>query len=308
MRIGIVDLDTSHPQAFDPLLRAAGHDIVGVVGGDTVVDPHYTAQYAAEHDIGLVASSPQELIGEIDLAFVHSVNWDHHVDRIRPFVEAGIGVNVCKPFAGSAADLDQLEQWVADGARISGGSALRWCAAAQTLPVPQAQSSFGVTYGHPLDYGIHAFAFVSGLMGPGMVAARALDDVGRQVQIRWDDGRTSVVHVLAKGEGYGFYATVAGQAQTQFIDATGTDLYGPFISGTLANLTGEAFEGPGALTFAELVEPERAVIAGRASASNDGRWVELRDDPLLADGSFDGAEFASEYAVTRRAALGLPAR
>lgn len=303
MRIGLVDLDTSHPQAFAPLLAERGHDVVAIVGGDTVVDDEYTQQYAQEHGIETVAQRPEDIVDQIDIAFLHSVNWDDHVGRLEPFVRAGIPAKVCKPFAGNAADLDQLESWVADGAVIAGGSALRWSAAGAARP--DSTSGFAVTYGHPLDYGIHAFSLLSGIMGPGITCARALDEDGAQVQLRWNDRRTAIVHVLPAGGGYGFYASVAGPDGVEFVDATGTDLYGPFLDVTLAHLTGTE-QLP--VSFAELVEPERAIIAARASAAHDGAWIELRGDDRLAQGAFDGAPFAREYAAKRRTALGLPAR
>ncbi len=169
MRIGIVDLDTSHPAAFAPLLAARGHEVVAVVGGTTVMDDAATAAYAAEHGIARVVPEPGDLVGLVDAAFVHTVDWDCHVDRVRPFVEAGVPVKVCKPFAGNEVDLARLEAWAAGGARIAGGSALRWCATADRLRAALGDGPVHVsalTYGHVLDYGIHAYALVHGIMGP----------------------------------------------------------------------------------------------------------------------------------------------
>ncbi|ACQ81579.1 hypothetical protein Bcav_3336 [Beutenbergia cavernae DSM 12333] len=303
MRIGVVDLDTSHPSSFHPLLLARGHDVVAVVGGDTVATPEYTAQYASERGIERVEDDPAALVGDVDVAFVHSVDWDDHVERIRPFVQAGVGVHVCKPFAGRVADIRQLEAWAADGARIAGGSALRWSATARAGAALAPRTVFAVTYGHLLDYGIHAYSLVHGMVGPGIEAVRALDGAGRRAELRWADGRTAVVVVEEPGGGYGFYATVVGEGGVSQLDASKDDLYGAFLDVTCAYLDGEAELG---LTFSELVEPELAILAARASAAHDGAWIGLHgDDERLAAGDVDGGEFAPGYAATRRAALGI---
>ena len=36
MKIGIVDLDTSHPQAWIPIEREMGHEVIGVWDGGSV--------------------------------------------------------------------------------------------------------------------------------------------------------------------------------------------------------------------------------------------------------------------------------
>jgi predicted dehydrogenase len=304
MRIGVIDLDTSHPAAFLPLLRARGHDVVAVFGGNTVVDDDWTHRYAAEHGIGQVVNDPGELFGIVDAVFVHSVNWDVHLERARQFAARGVPVHICKPFAGNAADLRELVALAAGGARISGGSALRWCAAVadwKNAAWP-ADTAFVVTYGHPLDYGIHAYALVHGLFGPGIEAARALDLQARRVELRWSDGRTALVAVPPSGDAYGFFATIAGPTGVHHLDAGGSDLYSRFIDVTLEHLT--ASDG-GTLSLNELVEPDLAAVAGLASAHHDGRWIGLHDDARIDSVSYDGAAFAAEYRKTRRAALGL---
>jgi len=305
MRIGVIDLDTSHPQAFLPLLRHRGHDVVAVFGGHTVVDDEYTRRYAQQHGIGLVVSDPKELLGAVDAVFIHSVDWDNHVVRALPFAESGVPIHICKPFAGRASHIRELVRWADSGVRLSGGSALRWSASVSEWRETgqQVLTAYAATYGHPLDYGIHAYSLLSGLLGPGMVAARSLDTDGLRVELRWRDGRTAVVAVAPPGTGgYGFFATLVTPGGVQQIEAGGTDLYDRFVGVTVSHLAGERDQP---VSFAELVEPELAVIAGLASARHSGSWIGLHDDPRIDDVSFDGQTFAAAYRVNRRKALGL---
>lgn len=303
MRIGVVDLDTSHPETFLPVLREQGHDVVGVYGGDTVVDAAYTAEYARRHGIAEVVDHPGELIGRVDAVFIHSVNWDLHVDRARLFAEHDIPMHIGKPFAGQARDICRLTEWEAGGVRISGGSALRWSPAVTAWREGQrrAFSGLSATYGHPLDYGIHAYSLLHGLLGPGIEAARSLDADCRRVELRWRDDTIALVCVVPHGS-HGFYATVVSAESVDHIDAGSSDIYRPFLDVTTRHIAGKRDQG---VSFAELVEPELAAIAGLASAQHDGRWVSLHGDPAIDDAAFDGAEFAASYRTQRRQQLGL---
>ena len=116
MRIGIVDLDTSHPQNWVPIERELGHEIVGVWDSATVRLPGDAEEFAKEHDIPRVFDSYEEMAPEVDCAIIHGADWDLHIEKARPFVEAGKSVLLDKPMAGCLSDLNQIKAWVAAGA------------------------------------------------------------------------------------------------------------------------------------------------------------------------------------------------
>ena len=105
MKIGVVDLDTSHPQNWIPIERELGHDVVGVWDGGSVHPPKYVRDFAAEHNIPRVYESLDELAADVDCAIVHGCDWDTHIAKSHPFIEAGKSVLVDKPIAGNLADL-----------------------------------------------------------------------------------------------------------------------------------------------------------------------------------------------------------
>ena len=47
MRIGVVDLDTSHPQNWIPIERELGHEVVGVWDGGSVHPAEYVKRVNA---------------------------------------------------------------------------------------------------------------------------------------------------------------------------------------------------------------------------------------------------------------------
>ena len=58
MKIGIVDVDTSHPQNWIPLERELGHEVVGIWDGGAVHPPEYVRQFAEEHASELKRKDP----------------------------------------------------------------------------------------------------------------------------------------------------------------------------------------------------------------------------------------------------------
>jgi hypothetical protein len=304
MRIGIVDLDTSHPAAFVPLLRELGHDVVMVFGGDTIVDDAYTRDFARQHAIAEVVADPAEMIGAVDLVFVHSVDWNVHLDRVRSFAEHDIAVHVSKPFAGRASDIRELRCLAAAGARISGGSALRWSRVVQDWADGgrTAQMGFAAILGHPLDQGVHAYSLLHGTLGPGIQAARTLDGPDPLVELRWGDGRRAVVGHLRGRRVHDYTVTLVTEDGVVHLDAADGELYEPFLAATVPSLTGESALP---ITFDQLLEPELAAIAALASSHHGGAWIGLSDDARIDDVNFDSRGFVTDYRAARRERLGL---
>jgi len=122
MKIGVVDLDTSHPANWIPIERDLGHEVVGVWDGGSVHPVEYVRDFAKEHEIPTVYDSLEQMVGEVDCAIIHGCNWDTHIAKARPFVESGKAVLIDKPVAGNVRDLKQLCRWAGEGARITGGN------------------------------------------------------------------------------------------------------------------------------------------------------------------------------------------
>src|SRR4051812_41103249 len=111
MKIGIVDLDTSHPAAWIPIERSLGHEIAGILDGGDIHPPGYAQKFAAEHQVPRIFASVDAMVKQVDCAIIHSCDWDTHVAKARPFVEAGKSVLIDKPVAGNLRDLRQIQSW-----------------------------------------------------------------------------------------------------------------------------------------------------------------------------------------------------
>jgi len=302
VRIGLVDLDTSHPQSWVPIERESGHEVIGVWDGGSVHPAGYAEKFAADLGIPRVYVSLEEMAGDVDCAIIHGCDWDTHVEKARVFVEAGRSVLIDKPLAGTLSDLRQIEEWARQGARVSGGSSVRFCEEIkewQNRPVEERGTPDTVLCGCAVDefnYGIHAYSMLFGIMGPGAVSVRHLGKgVQRRVQVKWPDGRMGFVVVGEAEKWIPFYASITTEKSAHIFQADPTKLYRALLEVMLPYLAGETDKPP--LSPEALVEPELCALAARQSWLNGDKEVRLED--VADDDGYDGAAFASAYRKQR---------
>ncbi len=303
MRIGVVDVDTSHPQNWIPIERELGHEVVGLWDGGSVHSEEYVKKFATDHNIPTVYSSLETMAAEVDCAIIHGCDWDTHIDKTRPFVEAGRSVLLDKPVAGNVRDIDQIKQWVNEGACISGGSSLRFCYETRdwlAKPIEERGTPHTAICGCGVDeynYGIHGYAMLCGILGPGIRCVRHLGKgVQRHIEVTWMDGTFGFL-VVGKMDGWiPFHADIiTDKGVTQFV-ADSANLYRALLERVLPYLAGETDEPP--VSIDALVEPELCALAAKYSWMNGDEIVTL-EELADADVSYDGAAFAEEYAAAR---------
>ena len=299
MRIGIVDLDTSHPQNWIPIERELGHEIVGVWDGGSVHPAAYVAEFARSHAIPHVFSSLETLVAAVDCAVVHSCDWDTHIDKARPFVDAGKAVLLDKPLAGNVSDLQQIREWRARGVRIAGGSSLLFAEeSAGWLARPPAErgDAHSVFCGCGVDefnYGIHAYSLAISLLGGGVVGVQALRASPQQhVRLRWAEGRSATVVVGEAAAWLPFYATVVSDRTVHHFTANVATLYRRLLEQSLPYLAGSTDTPPLPLDLWLL--PEECALAAQASHQRGGQEVLLEELPFLQV-SYAGKPFAESY-------------
>ncbi len=303
LKIGIADLDTSHPGRWVPILQS--WDSVAVVAcwdGGSVRPPGYAQQFAAEHNIPEVVPVLADLIPLVDVVFVQSCNWDLHAERVRPFVEAGKGVYIDKPLAGNVADLMQLREWGTQGANIIGGSSLRCCEEVKRIHAQTQGSDLHTIFASgPNDffnYGIHVIEMVQGVIGlDRRTPAVAVTHLGSRDSVRllvdYQDGLQAVLELQAAA---GFSLAVSA-ANGHWSATVQSDFYRALLQDVVAHFRGER---PFPADIDMLCEAVMVLLAGRESVRR-GRLTPVRIDELSADApGFDGHSFTEEY----RAAMG----
>ncbi|HUV40098.1 MAG TPA: Gfo/Idh/MocA family oxidoreductase [Planctomycetota bacterium] len=300
MKLGMVDLDTSHPKSWLPILREMGHDVTCVYDSGTVFPEGYAREFADEMNVPTVCTSLEEMAQEVDAAIIHSCNWDVHVERARPFVEADVPVLIDKPVVGNIRDADTLVAWADAGKVITGGSSMRYCdetrdflskGVAETGTITIAWAGCGVD---EFNYGIHAYAHVFGLMGPGCEHVRYLGgNVQDQFELTWQDGRRGIVTV-GRTPWLPSYATVVTDKTVVQFQPDTTRIYRALLEHDLPILAREAPSVP----MRELLEPELAAMAALLSARNGRIFFALNAFDADNEG-YDGDVFARGYREQR---------
>jgi predicted dehydrogenase len=73
-----------------------------------------------------VVERPEDMIGEVDAVICATDNGNEHVDRCRPFLDAGIPVFIDKPLVNKEEDLKTFIEWRKEGKKFITSSSLRY--------------------------------------------------------------------------------------------------------------------------------------------------------------------------------------
>ena len=236
VRLGIVDFDSSHAVAFTQILNHThpvreqwvdgARVVVGCVLPSKVQAEERIRAYAAQcaaYGVEMV-NSPEELIGRVDGVLLESDDGRTHLERARPFLEAGIPTFIDKPLPFSLEEgREILHLAKTNAAPLFSASALRF--AQEVVAVRQEAGNYGAllgasTYSPANDqgenpgliyYGIHAIEMLYGLMGVGCKwVSSAYSPQGTVITAEWSDGRVSSLRGTTQGaHAYGFTAWCA---------------------------------------------------------------------------------------------------
>ncbi len=231
IRLGIVDFDTSHVVEFTKRLNHrnvpeeqwvnGAQVVMGYRGTSEITPEERIDQYTAQlQEMGVeFVSRPEDLIGKVDGVLVESQQGGVHLERARPFLEAGIPCYIDKPFTTSLADAKAIVSLAAaTGVPVFSSSSLRYAEEVQQL----LQSDLGRVIGadayspaslHPgnpglFHYGIHGVETLFALMGTGCREVQCVFTEGGEVTTGvWEDGRIGTMRGTRAGShSYGFVA------------------------------------------------------------------------------------------------------
>ena len=223
-----------------------------------------------------VVEKPTDVIGQVDAVIIATDIGAEHVDRARPFVEAGLPVFVDKPMVDNEPDLRIFQGWVAAGKPILSSSSMRYTK--EFLPYRLSTHELGalrfVSITTPKSwerYGIHALEGIYPILGPGFLSVRNTGTAERNiVHLKHRCGADVVV--VASADMYGSFGCLqlcgtAGHAQV-----TSGDSFFSFKAQLVAFIE-YLRTGVPPFPFAETVELMKLVIAGIRSREAGGREV-----------------------------------
>jgi predicted dehydrogenase len=241
-------------------------------------DPADAVSVAKASRVPHIVARAEDVIGQVDAVLVATDNGSEHVERCRPFVEAGLPIFVDKPLVDNAADLRQFVEWVSAGKPIMSSSCMRH--AKEYAPYRASTHNLGALRYASITtpkswerYGIHALEGIYPILGPGFISARNTGAKGRNVvHLTHRDGID--VNVIAIDDLYGGFGALtligtADAAQVMFKD----NFYA--FKSELQSFVDFVRTGVRPFPFEETVELMRLVIAGIISREEGGREVFL---------------------------------
>lgn len=305
-KIGIIDIDTSHPAAWIPIERELGYEVVGFHDSGAVHTSEAADQFAEEHQLTRFPD-PESLGDAVDIVIIHSCNWDKHIEKAEPFIRAGKAVFIDKPLAGSLDDLHTLVRWEEQGARITGGSCMlyaREIAEYHNRTVHdeslRAHTVFAGCGVDEFNYGIHAYSAAFAVLGFNWDKVRTAHDGKQQVlHILWKNGRQAVITV-GKHAWLPTHLTLISDKQVEQIQLSIDDIYRPILETTLPWLSRATDTPPHRLV--DLIQPEVVALASLRSRAQQGRWVSI-EEMSASNERYDGERFTREYRAATQARL-----
>lgn len=295
IKIGIVDIHTSHPASFADYLHKGNRARVVAVADDGLIKKRLD-DFIAKYNIKNICKNPEDMIPLVDIAFIQSINWDEHLEMAIPFIKAGKAVFIDKPFCGNMKDCEKFEELARSGAKILGSSSLRYCYEVESFKASASEkgeilsvfTNIGVD---EFNYGIHAMEMAQGLLGPGAVSVEhiASHKTVDQYLVEYKDGRL-ILFQTQKGVWQPFTMTVVTAKTTYQIVADNTRIYGALLDKILDFME----KGKAMASVEELTETIKIYLAGKLSKESNKKIL-LADLNASMPG-FDGYSFGQEYA------------
>lgn len=241
-------------------------------------DPADAVKVAEASRVGEVADRPEDVIGKVDAVIIATDKGYEHVDRARPFVEAGLPVFLDKPMTDNEPDLAAICRWVDGGARILSSSCMRY--AKEIEPYHRRTFELGAVRLATMTmvkkwetYGIHALEAVYPIFGPGFLSARNTGSFDRNiVHLKHACGADIVIAVEKDMLGAWGLIQLCGTAGYAALRIQ--DTFYSFRK-QLESFIGYLRTGRRPFPFAETVELMKLVIAGIRSRDEGGREVFL---------------------------------
>lgn len=243
----------------------------------------YAGREEAEHiaraaKIQNVCDRPEEMIGEVDAVIVATDNGNEHVERCRPFVEAGIPMFIDKPLVNKEEDLRTFVQWRKEGAKFISSSSMRYCK--EFEPYYENHYELGElryicsTMAKKYEtYGIHALEAMYPLLGEGFISARHTGTKEKTiVHLKHKNGCD--VHIVQGLDMVSLGMLVLGNKEA--IHLKSGDSYYAFKK-QLDVFVKWLRTGEEPFPFSQTVELMKLVIAGLRSREEGGREVLLSE-------------------------------
>ncbi|MDD4557306.1 MAG: hypothetical protein PHX89_00005, partial [bacterium] len=104
IKIGIINIDTSHPITFAEYLKKGKRARYTAIYNDGFRSEAEVEGFISKYGLERRCSSIEELADCVDIGFVQGCNWDRHLSQAKLFLAGGKPVFIDKPIVGSLSD------------------------------------------------------------------------------------------------------------------------------------------------------------------------------------------------------------
>lgn len=304
IRVGAVNIDTSHPMGFaDAMAKDGRMGYVGVYNDSFRPDAEVEG-FIRRYNLEKRCGSLEELAEMCDIGFIQGCDWDDHLRCAMPFIQRGKPVFLDKPMVGSLKDCRAVQGLVEQGAVILGSSSARYAYEVQEfLAIPEAERGetvtvFGTAGVDEFNYGVHIAEAIGGLMGPGAEWVRYLgrgqagEKYSESYYIQFANGKSAMYNTFT-GTWQPFVLTIMTTKTTYQFKMDPNRLYAALMEQIANHMEGK----PSLLADPEtLLESVKVMLAGTASRARNGAAVRL-SELTEEDPSYDGKLFCRGYAA-----------
>ena len=227
-----------------------------------------------------VVDRPQDMIGQVDAVICATDIGKEHVDRCRPFMEAGIPMFIDKPMTDNEEGLRTIVKWHDEGKHFLSSSSGRYGKCIEPFYENHYEIGRLMYVCKPMckkweTYGIHALEEVFPLLGEGFLSIQNTGTYDRNmIHITHSSGCD--VHIPLSMEMYGAFGC------TLLIGSSGNRVVSEADSYYSFKRQMEVFvkylrSGERPYPFTETIELAKLVIGGTKSREEGGRRVLLSE-------------------------------
>ncbi|HIA47870.1 MAG TPA: Gfo/Idh/MocA family oxidoreductase [Candidatus Hydrogenedentes bacterium] len=224
-----------------------------------------------------VVDHPEDVIGKVDAVIIPTDIGGEHVERARPFIEAGLPLFIDKPLTDNIDDLVQFIDWHDAGKPFLSTSALRYASEYHELrdkmdEIGEARIINVVMAKSWERYGIHALEAVYAFLRAGgyLSVTHAGDPDVNVMTVEHEDGAHLILKMfydLKEGFGRVVVQGTEGTLSTDFDDTFGA------FKRQLETFIEYLRTGMEPFNFNETIEQMKIIIAGIKSREQGERCV-----------------------------------
>lgn len=299
IRIGVVNIDTSHPQAFAKLLNGDHRARYVAIYNDGFRQDDEVESFMKTNNLEKRYASIEELAEAVDIGFIQGCNWDLHLRHAQPFFDRGKPVFLDKPMVGSKQDVDKLLALHAKGHVILGSSSMRYAKEISDLmALPSEErgeliSGWGSCGVDEFNYGIHIVEALCEIFGRPVscrfVGSAQTDKPCETYYLSFASGASASYSIL-HGTWLNCDISVITDKKVHSFRIDSSQIYKQLLERICDYMeTGKSTLVPAD----QLVWPIEAMLAGKVSREQQGKTIPL--DAIPNDAHFDGGKFAATY-------------